>query len=1416
MSNEQQKYTDVGMLIPGAPKLRAKAMVDSLDFTSLISNVTDSLGLPVEDAFRVVYDMEDKRQHHLLEEWQQGLTKDKLWRQPAYADLLEKGVPAQAIGFIKELRDALPRHAHRPTPETLKAFSEMVGIAREFTDTYLGHWENAVKAFADDPPSYGRVAQIAALSLDLSDRNAYVNSNGEYYPAPITDPLPPATELAIRDGFSTQPNAMAAIEEIKRAFDEYTDADLGQGRTYSVSGPSPARQSLQAIRKSGRSLSSLEYSVGDGPFTVSVRPVRMAVMRAQRSDKVDNDRVIGYKLPLFKELKLKPATLGEPHPAGMAPAEETGESKKKATTKPRRPQRLTAAEAKALLRSPEDDGEDSERFQDLNSLIDMGMVRGIQWGEWVPQKERATLVKNIFDGFQHFAEGMQITPSLAGLGNPVSAEQREQTREDGLYESDFTGNESLGLALGARGKSSAAAHYEPGLHAINLTRLNGAGALAHEMFHGLDYKLTQLIDLGKANRRHSSSDVRKTTASKRGITTFSQMIAHHWWLKTYKTDRHQIDPSDPDDFKQENQDLITEHLRFEVAQDDELTSQVMPLMVGVAEFIREMYHQPREPEEMLDKELDRAAGAITTMNFSSKMMKSSFAGITHPSMDTGDTSRGAMSMLAACQKILPQPHADRLQSNISGALESSFYADTPDLLRDLSNWSVCDFTAATEDLSMQVASYASQNLESILERDLVDKQKSEIRSYITDTFEAAGIQTLIFEAATRKVRDINSPPLPDTAENNTPERKEALDDQVEAALKETLATAPLELISRIEKVAENTNSGSSAWHENLAGLSPTSQGKIAGLKDIDLKNVPAAGEWQSGMSAMRRIAIPLEARSRFEGIHALRRICDARKTPPQRELQQPCGRLLEAFEATRQGFNTAINNDLHFADNRAVYRLREAMDLPKEASLRDIIKKMPSHPEDHEGYRALNDTMQTSYLAWASVAAAYTDSALNDGRLATFSNVMQNPTLLGDDMPNFLPDLYAYIYQTNSAIPRLPVGESADWSSPETINSMARAVAKNSNREIGSPSPIFEGRRQYMGGTLSKLDRESTGVVMMASSAIKQSFINGDTTHLEAMDSAIDDIGASFRYMPGDDRRDVIASFFENPDQVRAQLSSEHFIEAIHSTEPPPAFFVEKKPENVAQNIISTSQNMTAELRKNKGAGLVMDSLDFAKKLFPRLRLSSRAPSETLLHSASYDDAQVNPSPFIINPGSKRGYWYSAVEMFARCSEAALSDTLESKGISSPYLVTVPSKKSQEAALASIAGGQARGQSNSLNYPAGDERERFAGSFQKNVIPNMEAALNALFPDAKPAYEAYLKRSEALEARETMIQRLDAEPDERMMAQEEPAYSEAPATDEQAHKPGSPSHTTPDAERGTREPDPAPPSVGMNETPSLF
>ena len=89
--------------------------------------------------------------------------------------------------------------------------------------------------------------------------------------------------------------------------------------------------------------------------------------------------------------------------------------------------------------------------------------RGGEFGNWVNQTERQVSLNYGFDALMDLADVLGIEPSSIAL--------------DGR----------LAIAFGARGHAGAAAHFEPEREVINLTKMNGAGSLAHEWLHALDY-----------------------------------------------------------------------------------------------------------------------------------------------------------------------------------------------------------------------------------------------------------------------------------------------------------------------------------------------------------------------------------------------------------------------------------------------------------------------------------------------------------------------------------------------------------------------------------------------------------------------------------------------------------------------------------------------------------------------------------------------------------------------------------------------------------------------------------------------------------------------------------------------------------------------------------------------------------------
>lgn len=88
--------------------------------------------------------------------------------------------------------------------------------------------------------------------------------------------------------------------------------------------------------------------------------------------------------------------------------------------------------------------------------------RGVEFGNWTDQQERQSALNEAYDAFMDLSEAVGISPRGLSL------------------------NGELGMAFGARGGGSAAAHYETNKVVINLTKTKGAGTLAHEWWHALD------------------------------------------------------------------------------------------------------------------------------------------------------------------------------------------------------------------------------------------------------------------------------------------------------------------------------------------------------------------------------------------------------------------------------------------------------------------------------------------------------------------------------------------------------------------------------------------------------------------------------------------------------------------------------------------------------------------------------------------------------------------------------------------------------------------------------------------------------------------------------------------------------------------------------------------------------------------
>ena len=118
-------------------------------------------------------------------------------------------------------------------------------------------------------------------------------------------------------------------------------------------------------------------------------------------------------------------------------------------------------------------GEDWRGGQDMTpeACGEVFPFRGVEFGNWVNQLERAACLNECADALNDLAGVIGIRPEAVSLGG------------------------SLAWAFGSRGVGKALAHYEPARRVVNLTKKKGNGCVAHEWFHALDNYM--MIKAGK-------------------------------------------------------------------------------------------------------------------------------------------------------------------------------------------------------------------------------------------------------------------------------------------------------------------------------------------------------------------------------------------------------------------------------------------------------------------------------------------------------------------------------------------------------------------------------------------------------------------------------------------------------------------------------------------------------------------------------------------------------------------------------------------------------------------------------------------------------------------------------------------------------------------------------------------------------
>jgi hypothetical protein len=372
----------------------------------------------------------------------------------------------------------------------------------EMTPEEIGKHVN--KASVWPAPDYaemieGGVSPEVALSLKLL-RDSVPNTPWEEAESYSSNPDPGDSDFSYY---------VAAVSRLKEAFDDACTVEEMQAAATAIS-QDKIRGPYMVLKKLRR---SLEVIQSDG----TVEKTRAAVLFKKKSPNWPDKEAMWKKMARRRghEVKAHPEKADsfwisdytwqeKPRDSNkFYPTREEAEATLKKMMEGRINKATEGTDIPAVLESIERIGPDYRNGQDITEedFQNVFGFRGGEFGNWTNQRDRQVNLNYAFDSLCDLAD-------VAGI-------DRKDISLDG----------SLAIAFGARGRGgNARAHYEPGRDVINLTKLSGAGALAHEWFHALDHHINKKATVMAERRSKTGALADRQDALAKKMAAFARSI----------------------------------------------------------------------------------------------------------------------------------------------------------------------------------------------------------------------------------------------------------------------------------------------------------------------------------------------------------------------------------------------------------------------------------------------------------------------------------------------------------------------------------------------------------------------------------------------------------------------------------------------------------------------------------------------------------------------------------------------------------------------------------------------------------------------------------------------------------------------------------------------------------------------------
>lgn len=371
-------------------------------------------------------------------------TKNNIFKKPDYQQMVNDGLPVRTAYFIKTVRDALPA---KPVFDYFEKDNEelaekkIVGYVE-----FISEFKNALLNVKTDE-------DILSFYDDVI-KDVYVKNESTYRVVPtekshgcITNKLLRACQVS-RFGLSEFDRKIKRKQfcysehdkkingfEIEK-FDESCEFDNDRGRTI-------------LKKKMGN---GTYFFYPDGELADSSKWIKGTCYVLYKGHIVANNLSM-------EQAKVTVEKMAD----GFAAIKSNG----KAAEKKKRKIKFVPKQLKHIERTGPSNGINEYNHADGQLYLDTFGFAGGEFGNWMNENDRQASLDYGYDALMDLADALAIEPKDISFGGELS------------------------IAFGSRGVSGAAAHYEPLRQVINLTKMHGAGSLAHEWGHAFDNILSK-------------------------------------------------------------------------------------------------------------------------------------------------------------------------------------------------------------------------------------------------------------------------------------------------------------------------------------------------------------------------------------------------------------------------------------------------------------------------------------------------------------------------------------------------------------------------------------------------------------------------------------------------------------------------------------------------------------------------------------------------------------------------------------------------------------------------------------------------------------------------------------------------------------------------------------------------------------